>query len=85
MSTPKKATVKTPVSKAAAPKMEYSFVFGKENYILMIAGVIVVALGFWLMSGTEDIFSTTKLTVAPILVLLGFAIELVAILYKSKD
>lgn len=80
----KKATVKKAPEKTAT-KMELSFVFGKQNYIMMVAGVVVIALGFFLMSGTEDIFNTTKLTVAPIVVMLGFAIELVAILYKSKD
>ena len=71
--------------KAVAPKATFSMVFGKQNYLLMIAGVVVVALGFMLMSGTEDIFNTTKLTVAPIVVVLGFVIELVAILYKPKE
>ncbi len=80
----KKATVKKGPEKVT-PKMEYSFVFGKENYMMMAAGVLVIALGFFLMSGTEDIFNTTKLTVAPIVIVIGFAIELVAVLYKSKD
>jgi hypothetical protein len=35
------------------------------------------------MSGTEDIFSTTKLTVAPILVMIGFVIEIFAIMRKN--
>ncbi len=67
------------------PKIEYSFVFGKENYILMGVGIAVIALGFLLMSGKEDIFNTTKLTVAPIVVVLGFVIEFVAIFYKRKE
>jgi hypothetical protein len=60
------------------------FVFDKTNYIIMIVGILVIALGFTLMYGTEDIMSTTKITVAPIVVLLGFAIEFVAILRKPK-
>ncbi len=79
----KKATVKKAADKATT-KIEHSFVFAKENYILMAAGALVIALGFILMSGTEDIFSATKLTVAPIMVLLGFGIELFAIMYKPK-
>jgi hypothetical protein len=35
------------------------------------------------MSGTEEIFSTTKLTVAPILVMIGFVIEIFAIMRKN--
>ena len=49
----------------------------------MILGVVFIAIGFTLMSGTEDIFSTTKLTVAPILVMIGFVIEIFAIMRKN--
>ncbi|MFA6260162.1 MAG: DUF3098 domain-containing protein [Bacteroidia bacterium] len=62
-----------------------SFAFGKENYIIMAIGVAIIALGFYLMSGTEDIFNTTKLTYAPIVVVLGFIVEAFAVMYKSKD
>lgn len=48
----------------------------------MTAGVLLIVLGFILMSGTEDIFSSTKLTVAPILVLAGFVVEIFAIMLK---
>lgn len=79
--------------KAAARKAEktapmgktYDFVFGRENYILMAIGVVIIAIGFTLMSGTEDIFNSTKLTVAPIVVVIGFIVEAVAVMYKSKD
>ena len=80
----KKITIKKD-TKAVTPKIEYSFVFGKENYALMAAGIVVIALGFTLMSGKEDIFSSTKLTIAPIVVVLGFVIELFAIMYKGKE
>jgi hypothetical protein len=82
----KKAPVKKQAATTAAPKHEQlSFAFGKENYTLMLAGLVVIVLGFFLMAGSEDIFSTTKLTVAPIMVMAGFAIEIVAIMRKSKD
>ena len=51
----------------------------------MIAGVVVLIIGFTLMAGKEDIFSTTKLTVAPIVVVIGFIIEFFAIMRKPKD
>ncbi len=66
---------------------------GPTNYKLLIAGLVVIFIGFLLMmgGGSEDpnkfnpeIFSTRRITVAPIVVLLGFAIEVVAILYKPK-
>lgn len=71
--------------KADAPKTEHTFIFGKENYLLMAVGVVVLFIGFSLMAGKEDIFSSTKLTVAPITVLIGFVIELVAIMRKPKN
>ncbi len=59
-------------------------VFGKINYQLMIASVVVVFIGFILMSGTTDIYSFTKITLAPIVVIAGFALGFVAILKKPK-
>ena len=71
-----------------------NFNFGKRNYQLLIAGVIVMAIGFVLMSGggSEDpnvfsnaIFNTQRLTIAPILILTGLVIEVFAILHKPKE
>ena len=61
-----------------------TFIFTKENYILTIASVLVIVLGFFLMSGNEDIYDFRKTTLAPIVVLLGFAIGGFAIFYKPK-
>jgi len=69
------------------------FVMGPTNYKILIAGLVVIFIGFLLMMGggsqdpnkfNPEIFSTQRITVAPIVVLLGFAIEVVAILYKPK-
>ncbi|MFD1770022.1 DUF3098 domain-containing protein [Sphingobacterium suaedae] len=60
------------------------FAFEKVNYQLFIASIAVVALGFILMMGKEDIYSFTKITLAPFVVVLGFALGFVAILYKPK-
>ena len=71
-----------------------NFTCGKRNYQLLIAGVIVMAIGFILMSGggSEDpnvfsdaIFNTQRLTIAPILILTGLVIEIFAILHKPKE
>tara|TARA_B100000900_G_scaffold197421_1_gene167100 strand:+ start:4242 stop:4463 length:222 start_codon:yes stop_codon:yes gene_type:complete len=71
-----------------------NFTFGKRNYQLLFAGVIVMAIGFVLMSGggSEDpnvfsdaIFNTQRLTIAPILILTGLVIEIFAILHKPKE
>lgn len=71
-----------------------NFTFGKKNYQLLIAGVIVMAIGFILMSGggsdnpnvfSDAIFNKQRLTIAPILILTGLVIEVFAILYKPKE
>lgn len=67
-------------------------VFGKLNYILLIAGVIIIVLGFILMSGngtTEEafnpeIFGTMRIGVAPMVSLFGFILIIAAILVKAK-
>ncbi len=71
---------------------KYEFVFGKLNYILMIAGVIVLLIGYILLSGggSDDpnvfnpaMFDVRRLYVAPILIVVGFIIEIVAIMYRG--
>jgi uncharacterized membrane protein len=75
-------------------KSSIDFPFGRENYILMLVGIAVIFLGFVLMSGggSDDpavwdpsIFSARRITVAPILVITGFIIEVFAITKKSKE
>ena len=58
-------------------------VFGKENYRWMFIGLAVIVLGFVLMYGKEDIYDTRKIVVAPVVVLIGFAIQAYAIMKKS--
>lgn len=68
--------------------------FGKINYILMAIGIIVLAVGYILLAGggSDDpnvfnpaMFDTRRLYIAPILIVLGFVVEIVAIMYKRKD
>ncbi len=68
--------------------------FGKENYILMLAGLAFIVVGFILMTGggsndpnvfSEEIFSFRRITLAPIIVITGFVIEIFAIMKKPKD
>ena len=71
-----------------------TFIFGKRNYTLLIVGLVFVALGFILMIGggsddpnvfNPEIFSFRRITLAPILILIGFVIEIFAIMSKPKD
>lgn len=68
------------------------FVFGKTNYQIMAVGVILVVIGFILMSGgkaespevfSEELFSARRITIAPITVLLGYIVIGYGILKKS--
>ena len=61
------------------------FIFDKTNYILLLASVITIAIGFMLMSGTSDIYNSLKTTVAPIIVLIGFGIGVYAIMKKPNQ
>lgn|SRR3990172_11780481 len=69
------------------------FALPKENYMYIIAGVVVLVIGFLLMTGgasddpnkfSPEIFSTRRLTVAPIVLLIGFGIIFYAIMRKPK-
>ena len=70
-----------------------NFAFGKVNFILLAIGMIVVIIGFVLMSGggsTEEaydpsIFSPMRIKVAPVVCLLGFVSMIYAIIRKPKD
>ena len=75
-------------------KPSVDFAFGRENYILMLAGIALIFIGFLLMAGggSEDpavwdgsIFSARRITLAPIVVMAGFVVEVVAIMKKPKD
>ena len=70
------------------------FVFGKENYKWMLIGIAVIVLGFVLMSGggsddpnvfNPEIFSFRRITLAPIIVLIWYGIEIYAIMLKPKS
>jgi hypothetical protein len=73
--------------KTSANKPSFHFVFGKKNYQLMLIGILVIIVGYVLMYGQEDIYSFRKTTLAPIVVIAGFVIEVFAILKRpeSKD
>ena len=59
------------------------FAFGKQNYILLIVGTVIAAIGYILVSGggsdnpaefSEELFSVRRIYVAPIVILVGLAI-----------
>jgi len=83
--TPVKTTTGAkPAAQKSPETNELHFIFDKGNYKLLIIAVCVVAFGFILMSGTTDIYSTTKIVIAPLVVLIGFAIGFFAIFKKPS-
>lgn len=87
-----------PGKKSAAAKqtiqvVDHAPLFGKTNYLLMLAGVVVIALGMILMSGgksadpnvfdPKEVYSFTRITIAPVLIVLGLVLEVYAI-FKKK-
>ena len=84
--TTKKATAENKDNQDVMP-------FGKQNYIIVLIGIALIALGFILMIGggstdpdvfNEKMFNFQRLTLAPILVLAGFVVEIVAIFWRKK-
>lgn len=74
-------------------ELQDGFIFGKKNYKFMLIGLGIIALGFILMSGggSEDpnvfnpeIFSWRRIRLAPTLVLIGFGIQVYAILLNPN-
>lgn len=79
---------------ARGKKPGASFLFDKTNYYIMFAGLALILLGFMLMSGgksadphvfnKEEIYSFRRITLAPILIIAGFVVEVVAIMRRPK-
>jgi uncharacterized membrane protein len=70
------------------------FAFGKENFIVIAVAVVLIIIGFIMMSGggstdgvsfNPAIFSEQRIVVAPIVTVFGFALVVVGILRKPKD
>ena len=87
----KQTTKKTQPAEAAEKQKEMPF--GKQNYVIVLIGLALIALGFILMIGggstdpdvfNEKMFDFQRITLAPILVLAGFVVEIVAIFWKKK-
>ncbi len=69
------------------------FAFDKINYILLAVGMVIVIIGFLLMTGPNstgdnfepDIFSTRRIKVAPIVCFFGFLSMIYAVMRKPKN
>ena len=93
------ANTKTTNSKTAKksndPKGNQVFLFDKTNYMWMIGGVVLILLGLLLIAGGkspdphqfnyDEIYSFRRITLAPILMMIGFALEVYAIMKKPAN
>jgi len=70
------------------------FLFGKRNYIIILVGLFLIALGFVFMAGggsddptvfNEEIYNWQRIRLAPTLIIIGLGIEIYAILANPKN
>ncbi len=71
-----------------------AFAFGTTNYILMAAGIVILGLGYILLSGggSDDpnvfnpaMFDNRRMVVAPILIIIGLVVEICAIMFRPRE
>ena len=82
---------KVQVEKKAENKVVYPL--GKINFILMGICLLLIIIGFWLMTGdanvgdkfNENLFESSRVTTGPIIAFLGFVLMAFAIIYRKKD
>ena len=81
------------ISKIDKKETEKTFVFNRENYILLLSGLALIAVGMLLLVGggsddpdvfSYELFSFTRLTMAPLLILAGLVVEIFAIMKRPK-
>ena len=82
---------KTEVESKAGGKVTYPLT--KINYIMMGICLLLIVVGFWLMTGSanvgdtfnQDLFESSRVTTGPIIAFLGFVLMAFAIIYRKKD
>lgn len=82
---------KTQVENKAKGKVSYPLT--KINFILMAICLLLIIIGFWLMTGdanvgdtfNKNLFESSRVTTGPIIAFLGFVLMAFAIIYRKKD
>src|ERR1700679_1556899 len=95
---PRPTPTSTPAKKPAKqdlPQKEVTFLFDKQNYMWMAGGIALIFIGFLLMSGGrsanphefhyEEIYSFRRITLAPIVIMIGYITAIYAIMKKPKE
>ncbi len=72
---------------------KHEFLFGKENFIILGAGALMIVLGFVLMAGggsddpnvfNPEIFSARRIIISPLLIIGGFVVNIYGVMRKRK-
>lgn len=83
----------TAIENLMANNSNLQFAFQKKNYMLLLIGLVILIVGYTLMSGggsedptvfSEEIFSFRRITLAPIVILAGYVFIGYAIMYRDK-
>ena len=89
----KRPVAKKPMKAVTEKKPHMQFAFERKNYMILLGGIVLIILGFILLAGggTKDpnqfsyeLFSTQRMVVAPIILMLGYVAIAVSIMYKEK-
>ena len=75
------------------PQGKVNYPLGKINFILMGICLLLIIIGFWLMTGSantgekfnNDLFESSRVTTGPIIAFLGFVLMAFAIIFRKKD
>jgi len=78
-----------------ASDSKLAYALNKKNYTVMLIGIVTLAIGYMLMSGGgspdpntfngDELFSFRRITIAPIVVLIGYGIVGYSIMMKPKS
>ena len=70
------------------------FLFSKKRYQFLFLSILIIGVGFLLMSGggsnnpdvfNNEIYSFRRIRLAPLVVILGFIMSIISILYRDKE
>lgn len=84
---------KQPTQKITIPIPMANFVFSRQNYLVLGAGLVILAFGFLLMTGGSQspdqwdvkvVYGFTRITLSTTFVLIGFGVIMASIFWKSK-
>lgn len=89
-----KTNTNKPTNTSAEQQNTFDFAFGPLNYILIVAGILLLGIGYILLSGggsddptvfNAEMFNNRRLVAAPIIIVLGLVVEICAIMIRPKD